>query len=455
METPQTTPAVYFQSLTIENVRCFKGEHTIDLSDGNGKPALWTVILGNNNTGKTTLLRCLYGLRPTQKAKWEDYYPLALDYHPTNFYSNPSFRTITTEGHVFYKIVATFLIKKDNTDFQPLQFKSPYKTGWDDEFRNNEWGVAEYALGGHATGSRPDFFSKGSMMDEIQIFAYTTARHDRRRESKSISEIGTQMLDDIFSSVVALTDAEDWLLQTYLASKNGVPKAQKRFDLICTILVEILPDVKNFTVDSDHIKFTNFVVAHTDFGEIPLKNLGYGYQSITAWIVDLAKRMVERYPDSENPLREPAIVLVDELELHLHPEWQRTIISFLSKHFPRTQFIVTTHSPLIVQSFEKVNLVVLHKNQEDDSVEIKQYVQQSFQGWTVEEILRDVMRMGERIYSNEYIQTRRDFDAALDNDNYAEAKRLRDKLKQMMNESNPIARVLDMQVAALNGVEHD
>jgi len=60
----QTAPPAYFGSLTIENVKCFKGEQTINLSEGNGKPALWTVILGNNNTGKTTLLRCLADLEP-------------------------------------------------------------------------------------------------------------------------------------------------------------------------------------------------------------------------------------------------------------------------------------------------------------------------------------------------------------------------------------------------------
>ena len=51
---------VYFLSLTLENVRCFGESQTLDLSDGNGKPAQWTVILGDNGTGKTTLLQTLF-----------------------------------------------------------------------------------------------------------------------------------------------------------------------------------------------------------------------------------------------------------------------------------------------------------------------------------------------------------------------------------------------------------
>ena len=58
----KNAPAAYFKSLTLENVKCFKGKHTIDLSDGNDKPANWTVILGNNNTGKTTIVKALVGL---------------------------------------------------------------------------------------------------------------------------------------------------------------------------------------------------------------------------------------------------------------------------------------------------------------------------------------------------------------------------------------------------------
>ena len=55
-------PPVYFLSLEVEDVLCFKDRQVLDLSDGNGNPAQWTVILGNNGVGKTTLLRCLAGM---------------------------------------------------------------------------------------------------------------------------------------------------------------------------------------------------------------------------------------------------------------------------------------------------------------------------------------------------------------------------------------------------------
>ncbi len=61
----QSPKASYFLSLSLQNVRCFGGEEqTLDLSDGNGKPARWTILLGENGTGKTTLLQALVALQP-------------------------------------------------------------------------------------------------------------------------------------------------------------------------------------------------------------------------------------------------------------------------------------------------------------------------------------------------------------------------------------------------------
>jgi hypothetical protein len=68
-----------------------------------------------------------------------------------------------------------------------------------------------------------------------------------------------------------------------------------------------------------------------------------------AWTVDLAWRLFEAFPDSPDPLSESAIVLIDEVDLHLHPRWQRDIARRLLTHFPRVQFIATTHSPVTAQ----------------------------------------------------------------------------------------------------------
>jgi len=84
-------------------------------------------------------------------------------------------------------------------------------------------------------------------------------------------------------------------------------------------------------------------------------------------------------------LTEPAIVLVDEIDLHLHPKWQRQIFTHLNKVFPATQFIVTAHSPLIVQSIPgDANLILL--KQEGNKVTIDQNLE-SVKYWRIDQIL--------------------------------------------------------------------
>ena len=103
-----------------------------------------------------------------------------------------------------------------------------------------------------------------------------------------------------------------------------------------------------------------------------------------AWMVDFASRMVDRYPDSPDPLAEPAVVLVDEIDLHLHPKWQRELIGFLTERFPNTQFIATAHSPLIVQAAGEANIALLRR--EGDHVVIENDPE-TLHGWSIDQIL--------------------------------------------------------------------
>jgi predicted ATP-binding protein involved in virulence len=101
-------------------------------------------------------------------------------------------------------------------------------------------------------------------------------------------------------------------------------------------------------------------------------------------MVDLAARLFERYPKHTNPLAEPAVVLIDEIDLHLHPRWQRTLIQFLSETFPNTQFIATAHSPLVVQAAANANIVLLRRD--GDHVVIDNDVE-AIKGWRIDQVL--------------------------------------------------------------------
>jgi predicted ATP-binding protein involved in virulence len=95
---------------------------------------------------------------------------------------------------------------------------------------------------------------------------------------------------------------------------------------------------------------------------LELDQLSAGYRNQIALILDFAYRLSVVNPHLDNPLESPAILLIDEIELHLHPKWQQTIIPHLRKIFPNTQLIVTTHSPQVLTTVDYENISILKDN---------------------------------------------------------------------------------------------
>ena len=93
--------------------------------------------------------------------------------------------------------------------------------------------------------------------------------------------------------------------------------------------------------------------------KLSLDQLSGGYRIVLALAADLARRMVVGNPHLDNPLESEAIVLIDEVELHLHPGWQQRILADLRRTFPNSQFIVSTHSPQVLTTVEPHRIVEL------------------------------------------------------------------------------------------------
>ncbi|MDX9723416.1 MAG: AAA family ATPase [Myxococcota bacterium] len=92
---------------------------------------------------------------------------------------------------------------------------------------------------------------------------------------------------------------------------------------------------------------------------LELAQLSDGYRNLIALVLDFARRLAQANPRWPNPLDAPGILLVDELELHLHPSWQQTVIPRLRAAFPNTQLIVATHSPAVISTIRRENLLLL------------------------------------------------------------------------------------------------
>ncbi len=92
---------------------------------------------------------------------------------------------------------------------------------------------------------------------------------------------------------------------------------------------------------------------------LSLEQLSGGYRVMLALVMDLARRLAQANPHLEEPCESAAIVLIDEIDLHLHPKWQQRVLIDLTKTFPNTQFIVTTHSAPVLTTVKPENIVVL------------------------------------------------------------------------------------------------
>jgi predicted ATP-binding protein involved in virulence len=135
--------------------------------------------------------------------------------------------------------------------------------------------------------------------------------------------------------------------------EHRLQKAQRSFDVtlkeldaVRRAISQIFPDISN-----PHIELNPLRLAVTLKGEtLDLMQLSDGYKTLLGLVIDLSMRMGLANPHLDDPLSAEAVVMIDEVDLHLHPSWQRRVLADLLRTFSNTQFIVTTHSPFIVES---------------------------------------------------------------------------------------------------------
>jgi predicted ATPase len=148
------------------------------------------------------------------------------------------------------------------------------------------------------------------------------------------------------------------------------------------------------------------------------------------------------YIDANRPL------IWDEPENHLHPEWQIEFAKILVQIYRSgVPVIVTTHSPLIIQSMQEVNLYTLRR--EDEKIIVEHSPVTNFSGCTVEEILRDTMKLDNDIHSDYLQNAYKMFDDGLDNNDVKKAREAYNTLIKILHPNNPARRLLKLQLSQM------
>ena len=212
---------------------------------------------------------------------------------------------------------------------------------------------------------------------------------------------------------VQANDIKNWFVNRYLFvdKKGSLTEEQIENYKLAEKAFGVLDNTVNF---KSVVASSYDIMLTTLKGDIYFEYLSSGYKSciyIIFWII----KEIE-YRTSEKPVQVKefdGVILIDEVDLHLHPIWQAGLIKALKIIFPCVQFILTTHSPSVLQTLEKEEIIALGCNKEGNTylkeLNLGEY---GLQGWTLEEILKYVMGMPSTT-SQLYQETLKKFDKAI------------------------------------------
>lgn len=192
------------------------------------------------------------------------------------------------------------------------------------------------------------------------------------------------------------------------------------------------------------------IVLETPNGNVYFEYLSSGYKTCIFIILGIIKEIEFRFKNK--PLcasQFDGVVLIDEIDMHLHPTWQAELIQTLKTIFPKIQLIVTTHSPSILQSLEKDEIIALGLDEVGNTFVKELYLgEYGLQGWTLEEILQDVMGMPSTT-SEVFKETMAAFDKAMMEENISEIKKNYELLDKMLHPNSTQRKLLKIQMAGL------
>jgi energy-coupling factor transporter ATP-binding protein EcfA2 len=315
---------MFLSSLTLRNVRAIESL-TLNFATPAGGQRRWTLLLGENGCGKSTVLRAAALLLAGSDALAE------LLGSPDSWIRN---------GCKSCRIEATLALPTGATAEVALVLHRGDRLR--DVFARNQAALDLLDAAIHAADT-PCF-----------VLGYGVSRRPGHAALGPATPAGSPRargLATLFSADAPLVSLEQWA--TDLDYRLG-PRALKP---LRTALDRLLHGLSFARIDRQ----SRQLMFATDDGEVPLRQLSDSQQSVAAWCGDLLYRITEAFPASKDPLATRGLLLVDELDLHLHPVWRRRLLDTLSAALPHVQFIATTHSALTAQQSGEGELYVLRR----------------------------------------------------------------------------------------------
>ncbi|GAA0736198.1 AAA family ATPase [Sphingomonas trueperi] len=250
------------------------------------------------------------------------------------------------------------------------------------------------------------------------------------------------------------SEIKGWLANRYLFFAAGAD-GWTEYDRMNYSLAVDLFSVLDSTVKLHSVNHKSFdILVNTPGGVIPFEWLSSGFRSTYALLLGIIKE-IEFRKLNVYARNFSGLILIDEIDLHLHPDWQRNIASVLKATFPLAQIIATTHSPHVIQSVEVSEVIALGRD-ESGNIGVRQLPDSpfGFSGWTVEEVLTDVMGM-QNVETPIYSKAAQAFDNAVEAEDGKAVRESLSKLHEMLHPASFKRTLFDLRAAPFIGADLD
>ena len=329
---------MYIDTIRLENIRGFR-ELEFSFDRGQGQYAGWTVLTGDNGSGKSTVLKAMALLlvgastRFRLESRLNSYRSQGpkngiVELHSTNT-GTTTITTLTIHTDGCTEVKREPIFSERTLEAPAVKFSCGYGP-----FRR---------VSGHTE-------SASELMSAQQSRCFAT----------------------LFSESASLAESANWLRELKYKSLENRPKEKKSLELVLEVIQdEFLPN----QITVDRVDSDGLWLKDRQGNLLSWADMSDGYRAALALLIDILRHMINAYSpddltgrDDEGRLflKPAGVVLIDEIDAHLHPEWQREIGFWLKRHFPNIQFIVTSHSPLICQAADPNGLFVLPEPGSDE-----------------------------------------------------------------------------------------
>lgn len=333
---------MWVESLRIENIRSF-ARQDLSFSRGRNEPYRWVTLLGENGGGKSTLLQAL-GLLLAGPEGAQTLLPRPMGW----------VRDESEAGKLDVRIH-----QGDRDPGKPHGALRAYKT----------FNYGLRLTGPQRVAIRGQVYTEPTILEEPSRFlgwlrenafaskgsGWFSAGYGAFRRLTRSSQLLVPSLEPQarftnfitqFNEDEPLATFERWVVYLdYVAAKRSqtASQARRQQQLGIEAINHMLPEGTRF----NSVSREGRILFDVQGRKVPTLAMSDGYRSVLALAGDLVWRLIQAFPKSSSPLQEEGVVLIDELDIHLHPRWQRHIAGWLRAQFPNLQFFVATHSPFV------------------------------------------------------------------------------------------------------------